>query len=331
MRIALALLACMFAVSLAITPADAQLRLPTLRAPPAALNLTDFAAAGAQCTTSPRSAFVNFTAALRPAPSQLSGTTASVETLVDGRSLGVQTLPVERLPSTSDSGPLLVRISRRLPVTYPNGTRRVQFVLNRTYRSAEQTITYNCFSAAPNQNTMRPMTVVRPDLAIHPIVIALYTPLPPDDGCGGAGRSWGGECRLALRRPFTDIPADALIITDLSRPIPLHRIVSRSCPTETDAYATVTFYFGFETLRLDDPAPFLSDRDWTFTYDARLTTVTARPGFASLPIGHQWFAVSTIIPCRRIGTFEYRLDPLNRLAESNEGNNVIRFNYAAVQ
>lgn len=302
-----------------------------LRAPPTALNLTNFAAASAQCTTGPQSATVDFTVALRPVASQVSGNTASVETIVDGRSLGVQTLPVERTPSISDSGPLLIRVARRLTVTFPNGTRRVQFVVNHAYRSAEQTIAYNCLSLAPNQNTVRPMEIVRPDLAIHPIVIAIYTPIPPDDGCYGHGRDWGGECRLVLGPRFTDIPTNALIVSDLSRPIPLYRIVQPSCPTERDAYATVTFYLGFESSGLDDASPYLGERDYTRSYDARLTTVTASPGYASLPVGHQWFASSAIIPCRRVGTFEYRLDPLNRLNESNENNNVIRFNYSAVQ
>lgn len=42
-------------------------------------------------------------------------------------------------------------------------------------------------------------------------------------------------------------------------------------------------------------------------------------------------AVPLAVPCVRNGTLEYHLDPLNRLAEQSEDNNVIRFRYSAVR
>jgi hypothetical protein len=258
-------------------------------------------------------------------------------------------LPVRRSATTAAVVPATIQVTQNLNVPWPNGTKRVQFVVNNTHRSAERAFTYNCYHArlAPNPVTAQ---FTLPDLAIDPIVVVYYHPPQPNyDGCWGAGRNAFGDCRI-LRdygpRAASEIPAGAVVTSELGGVVPIHRVTSTACPSAVDASVTLTVAIAFTATNLSRPDGWGlpegaieegffsfangSDRQFRpgFAYlDSRLTTPQARPGYQNYPLGHEWAIFHRTVPCTNEGVFEFRLDPNNRLREANENNNLLRFRY----
>lgn len=325
---------------------------PTLGPLPAEVPITQFATGEARCDTGARTARVVLNAILQPLSSQVSGATARVDILLDGVSVGARTLPVRRSTTTAAVVPATIQVSRDLNVPWSNGTKRVQFVVNNTHRSAERTFTYNCYRVQLPPHQAPTGQVQLPDLAIDPIVIIYYNPPRPDyDPCHGAGRNLFGDCRLLTdygNRTGTELPQGAIIQTDFSGVVPIYRLTSEPCPTAVDASVTVTVAIAFTAnsmvARQDGwglQQGMIEEGFFGFRYqsdvrefrpgiaylDSRHTTPQARAGYQNYPVGHEWATFHRTLPCTNEGVFEFALDPHNRLREQDETNNVLRFRY----
>lgn len=178
-----------------------------------------------------------------------------------------------------------------------------------------------------------------PDLAIGPIVIAEYSPPQPVER-----PSWNLFApTLSLGRAFGFGP-NALFETDFRRTLALWRQTSSSCPSESDAFVTMTFwvslvadgtsaetYFRNESQRYfelySDERILEADAGY---FDSRGGSPVPEPGDRALPEGYEWAVFDRVLPCTRNGIFEFQIDRDNRLRESDETNNTVRLRYSTV-
>jgi hypothetical protein len=355
--VAMAIRSLMFTLVLALAcaaSASAQIqqqqpRIPNLRAPPTEVPVGNFAAGQARCDTTARTARVALNVTLRPLDTQIRGTTASVDILVDGVAQGVRTATIRRDAVATGVGAASILVSRDLSVPFPSGTKRVQVVLNGNYRTAEQSFTYSCYTARL-QTPQVTQTVQLPDVAVGPMIIFWYDPPLPDfDPCHGHGRNPFGDCNIRLPQQWWyELPPNAVTWTDFNAVVPFWRVTGSTCPRTGEASVTVTVAVSFVANslmpRAEDyalPQGVVEEGFFGFAYqseqrtfsrgvaylDARHTTRQVRPGNQPYPVGYEWIYFHRTVPCTNDGAFEFRFDPSNTVREQDENNNLLRFRY----
>lgn len=296
-------------------------------APQGTLPVTSFTVSNLRCAAGLGSATQHVTATLAVQGNPASGNRAQIDVLINGVSQGAQTL-------ISRDG--AVQISRDINVLGAQGQHQAVFVLDGVVQSAPQAFEHACVTQRQTRIDATPGVLTLPNLAVADLVYAELSVTTSGGDRGSGGRvPVGGH---GFRNPT--IVRDATTTTGrLDLPSPAF------CPTELDAFVTARIAVAIRVTRVTDPLPYVTVTPHAVGYvvgtrpmlylDATDREIApdgfrANSGGIPLPRGYQWISYRTQLPCTRDGLLEIRLDPDNRLRESNEADNVLRLRFATV-
>lgn len=313
------------------------LRVPAVRPAPVAKEVmaANFALGTAECARDYSRATVPVTARV-VLPSQMAAKTKLTYAVhVDGATSGSSSASVRR----GSDGKAYFDVSRTLSLRTANAETALRLYVDGRPFGAVETVATPCRLRGV-QDTRTPAMADFPDLAIGPVVVAVYSPPQPVPRPG-----WNlfAPTLPTATRAF-GFGYGAIFENDLRRTLELWRRTGGNCPRESDAFVTVTFwvsivadgisaerYFPHETRRYFE---LYSDERIVETeahyYDTRAGSPAPEPGDRALPEGYEWAVFDRVLPCTRNGIFEFRIDRDNRLRESDETNNVLRMRYSTV-
>jgi len=286
----------------------------------------DFSASDQRCDAALQGATLQVGARLSVQPNPVRAGRATIDVLINGVPIGAEELRIQ-------NGAVIV--SRRVPVSGASGQHEAVFVLEGAVRSAGQPFEHNCVSRTQTL-APPPGTLTLPNLAFGNVLYTQLTPAPPP----GSREVAGGRVSLGGISSFRY----PIIVRDIRSLTGVIQFPSNdTCPRPQDAYVTAQFAIAVQITRVADPAEYVSVAAGPFETDASFVDTLDQPLWASgaalshggnsgtpLPQGYQWIVFSPGLACTRNGILEIRFDPLNRLRESNEGDNVLRLRYSTV-
>lgn len=299
--------------------------------------VAQFSTGDLRCAANLQSANILINALLTIEPDPVRPGSVQVEVLVDGVSLGTETVSVQNGAA---------RVGRRATLAGAEGQHSVVYVVNDLARSAEQAFAHSCVSQTQTREPA-PGHLTLPNLAFGDMLYAQLNPAPERrpfrcplrfDTCVTLSEGAYEQARsfIAFSQPL--IVRDIQTLTGVIQ-FPYDSI----CPRPQDAYITAQFAIAVRVSRVANPLPYVSvswpgvSRQSSFvdTLDQPRYATGAAVGAAGvvgtpLPQGYQWIVMRAILACTRDGVLEVRLDPENSLRESNEGDNVLRLRYSTV-
>ncbi len=311
-------------------------RVPAVRPAPVAKEAAaaNFTLGQAQCARDYSRATVPVTARVALPSTMASKTKLTYAVHVDGATTGTVTTNTRR----SADGKRYFDVSRTLSLRTGSAETALRLYVDGQPFGAVENVATPCRLRGV-QDTRTAAMAGFPDLAIGPIVIAVYSPPQPVE------RPSRGlfAPRLPLPRAF-GFGYGALFENDLRRTLALWQRTGDNCPRESDAFVTMTFwvsivadgisaerYFPHETRRYfelySDERIVEAEAGY---YDTRAGSPVPEPGDRALPEGYEWAVFDRVLPCTRNGIFEFRIDRDNRLRESDETNNTLRMRYSTV-
>lgn len=206
------------------------------------------------------------------------------------------------------------------------GETAVQFVHNGSLRSPPMTVRYACI--APTSFSREPGRPTLPDIGFAGPVIIDY--LVGREGSLLGPTTFLGEARFYY---VSGLQNNAVRVNrDVIGALPLHRLTSL-CPDEGEAFVTVSLFAALRMERFANLEPYAPGMfihiDARHRDNASTDNGSRGPtaGRSALPMGYEWARYNLVLPCTREGRIDIRLDPDNRLMESDETNNRLQFTY----
>ncbi len=327
------------------SPPQPQIPAPTVRTQvplrplpqQSAVPVAEFSTGDLRCAPNLQSATMLVNALLTVAPNPVTGNRAQVDMLVDGVSLGSETLRIENGA---------VRVGRRATLAGASGEHQVVYVVDGAARSAPTSFAHQCIRQAPIR-APAPGHLTLPNLAFGDLLYTQLTPSTRRTGPSGVARNITEanitEPRVSLGHRWSF--GSPIIARDIQTLTGVIQFPSNDiCPKPQDAYVTAQFAIAVRITRVANPAEHVSVAAGPFETPAFFVDTMDQPRWATgealgsddrlsgtpLPQGYQWIVVSPGLACTRDGVLEIRFDPDNRLRESNEGDNVLRLRYSTV-
>ncbi|KAF0109562.1 MAG: hypothetical protein FD163_1814 [Hyphomonadaceae bacterium] len=262
--------------------------------------------------------------------SALVGAKLDAEIIMNGASLGVRQYTISQLPSVAGNGPKIIQGMQ--PVAYSRNSGNADFRFNVAGREiGRKSLSYSCVTLNPISRGNQTLTL--PDLAIGPHVFVYWQ--RPERPRAPPYVSFS-EIRFGPPSYAHNIGSRA----DMLRPVELFQMTGGDCRSETDT-SLLTFAVSIVATGAS-PQAFTGDEGYyyypdhnsaelsfgrgTVYFDTR-TAARVREGNATLPQGFEWLIFHRRVPCTANGTFDFVIDANNRLRESNETNNSLRFRF----
>jgi hypothetical protein len=271
------------------------------------------------------------------APSVAAGDGAKVLIYIwiNGRSVPAATGNFYQIPNIVDNQKTGVAFTFENNFSGLGGKANVQFSLNNTGpKSAAKSVSYSCVELKAAK-PLTPGVVSLPNIKVLPIVAIAYNP-PRERENPNPGFSLL-EKRVSLGPP----PPIALVEQDMNRTIPAFRILNSTCPKNGDANVTLSFAIAVEAKGTNIHG-FVGEGYFQPTYPYRGSPVYVKGGrvldsrsggvraIQNLPIGYEWVYFDRQVKCSTDLVIEYKADPDNKLKESDESDNVLRFRISTI-
>lgn len=294
-----------------------------------ALSVTRFEVGEAACDLATLSGSVGVSAKIQLSKSQAEFFKAYVpiEIIVNNVSIGSFTYAI------NDQGAVFV--GRRVPIKNYTGKNKIQYKIG-DMKSAINNFDHNCLKSTSIADPSKAKQVFLPDLGFgnyvrfvqftpyvkHKVTVGYLVRLTP----------LSDETREAIRKSKT------LEVTNFNERVPLFNISRDICPNVQDAYVSFRIYVEMKHNGAD-PSQYLNEGLFKSEYEegapwdlvpgvGLLTTKGIHAGENDFPQNKDFYYFDRTLPCTNDGVLEIRLDPDNKLKESDESNNVLRLRYA---
>lgn len=255
---------------------------------------------------------------------------------IDGVASGAQAGSVYQAPSTESAQKSGVSVSFQKTLVGVSGKSNVQFSIgNAGQKSAGREINYSCANQVQAVAPTGSLAIARPNLKVLPIIAIVYHPPKemPNPNQGPNLSLW--EQRVSLGAPLV-----AQIEQDLSRTLPIYRILNNACPANGDAYVTLRFAIALQNNGIA-PEGYIGEGYYKDVYPYQgspeyvqggkvLDTRGHKSAINNLPDGYEWAYFDKMIKCASDAVIEYKIDPENKLIESDETDNIIRFRISTI-